>query len=242
MSSDIISIPSPAFRLRPAVRGFALTLPLLLAGCGSLTGLDASSSFSCPMTPGTACRSLSDTYDDAVHGRAPDQVARAEAEEAVRAAAEAAVRQAETASAEVAEDPPARVTPPETPSPKGRPSGAAASNSAPASRIPVPETRAPHRLPEVIVTIWMAPWTDDEGDFHEGERIHARAFDSRWASARRRAENTQGRRAVVQLPFARRAPAAAAEPAAAEPEPLVTGEGAARLSEARRGAFEGVRR
>lgn len=56
----------------------------------------------------------------------------------------------------------------------------------------------------MIVTIWIAPWTDDEGDFHEGEMIHARAFDARWAAARRRAESADRGSAVVRLPFERR--------------------------------------
>ncbi len=64
-------------------------------------------------------------------------------------------------------------------------------------------TARPERLPEEIVTIWIAPWTDSEGDFHEGEKIHARVFDARWAAARRRAEEARGGPAVVSLPFAR---------------------------------------
>lgn len=64
-------------------------------------------------------------------------------------------------------------------------------------------TARPERLPEEIVTIWIAPWTDLEGDFHEGEKIHARVFDARWAAARRRAEEARGGPAVVSLPFAR---------------------------------------
>ena len=221
----------PTSAIRPALISAAL-MPLLLAGCGSLTGLDASSSFSCPMTPGTACRSLSDTYDDALHGRAPDQIARAEAEEAVRAAAEAAAaerrddRPGPAAVPGEAESAPSDGRPAET-----RPAG---------SRPPLPAARAPQRLPEVIVTIWMAPWTDDEGDFHEGERIHARAFDARWAAARRRADNAQGRRAVVQLPFSRRAPVGAESVHRAEPGPA--GEGAAGLIEARRSALQGAAR
>lgn len=44
----------------------ALPLALALSGCGTLTGLNAENDFSCPMTPGVSCRSLSDTYEDSV--------------------------------------------------------------------------------------------------------------------------------------------------------------------------------
>lgn len=227
-----------------------LAASLTLTGCGSLTGLDAASSFSCPMTPGAACRSLSDTYEDTINARHPDQVARAEAE---REASFKAQMEGDAAAADAIrfesdlEDDIARVAaessrkPGETKDTEGyKTAGSApAASSAPGlsqadavkhaienpsagmtarsgkarsvNRVRIPDGHAPQRVPEIIVTIWIAPWTDDEGDFHEGERIHARAFDARWAAARRRADNVQGRRAVVQLPFDRR-PAISAKP------------------------------
>lgn len=233
-----------------------LAASLTLTGCGSLTGLDAASSFSCPMTPGAACRSLSDTYDDTINARHPDQVARAEAE---REAAYQAQMEGDAAAADAIrfesdlEDDIARAAaesskgsqePLETQDREGNKTAAATPAAAAGSfapdlsqadavkhaienpsagmtarsgkarsvnRVRIPDGHAPQRVPEIIVTIWIAPWTDDEGDFHEGERIHARAFDARWAAARRRADNVQGRRAVVQLPFDRR-PAISAKP------------------------------
>lgn len=47
-------------RTAPALA--TLPLALALSGCGTLTGLNAENDFSCPMTPGVSCRSLSDTY------------------------------------------------------------------------------------------------------------------------------------------------------------------------------------
>lgn len=184
---------------------------MLLTGCGSLTGLNASDDFSCPMTPGVQCRSLSDTYQDSVTGRTPDRLAKEQAIEAAHATksntmnqpldtavktsdpAEGTHDKAQTMRDGLDTDPhyqgttEQREVDPKTHT-QGRP-------------LLRPMTHVPARVPEVIVTIWMAPWTDDEGDFHEGEKIHARAFDARWASARRRADLANQHRAVVQLPF-----------------------------------------
>ena len=170
-------------RTAPALA--TLPLALALSGCGTLTGLNAENDFSCPMTPGVSCRSLSDTYEDSVRGRTPDRIERDKAIEAATNGKAADETPAGPAVQTVKAD------------------AAQASVAAPAAR--APERRSsPKRLPEVIVTIWIAPWTDDEGDFHEGEMIHARAFDARWAAARRRAESADRGSAVVRLPFERR--------------------------------------
>ena len=67
-------------RTAPALA--TLPLALALSGCGTLTGLNAENDFSCPMTPGVSCRSLSDTYEDSVRGRTPDRIERDKAIEA----------------------------------------------------------------------------------------------------------------------------------------------------------------
>lgn len=179
-------------RTAPALA--TLPLALALSGCGTLTGLNAENDFSCPMTPGVSCRSLSDTYEDSVRGRTPDRIERDKAIEA----ASKGLPEIEGTNGKAADETPAG---PAVHTVKA--DAAQASVAAPAAR--APERRSsPKRLPEVIVTIWIAPWTDDEGDFHEGEMIHARAFDARWAAARRRAESTDRGSAVVRLPFERR--------------------------------------
>ena len=179
-------------RTAPALA--TLPLALALSGCGTLTGLNAENDFSCPMTPGVSCRSLSDTYEDSVRGRTPDRIERDKAIEA----ASKGLPEIEGTNGKAADETPAG---PAVHTVKA--DAAQASVAAPAAR--APERRSsPKRLPEVIVTIWIAPWTDDEGDFHEGEMIHARAFDARWAAARRRAESADRGSAVVRLPFERR--------------------------------------
>ncbi len=217
------------FLLRPVACAVAAGLFAALSGCGSLTGLNAGDDFSCPMTPGVSCRSLSDTYEDSVRGRTPDRLERDKAIEA-----------ASKALPEIADEP----------SDKQDAAQAAPADKASAVKAAVQKAGDnPKRLPEVIVTIWIAPWTDDEGDFHEGERIHARAFDARWAAARRRAEAAEAR-AVVQLPFANRTPPAApampAMPKNAVTPPVADtgispfGEGSRRFIEAQKAALKGT--
>lgn len=173
-------------RTAPALA--TLPLALALSGCGTLTGLNAENDFSCPMTPGVSCRSLSDTYEDSVRGRTPDRIERDKAIEA----ASKGLPEIEGTNGKAADETPAG------------PAVQTVKADAAQASVAAPAVRAPERLPEVIVTIWIAPWTDDEGDFHEGEMIHARAFDARWAAARRRAESADRGSAVVRLPFERR--------------------------------------
>lgn len=235
---------------------------VLLTGCGSLTGLNANDDFSCPMRPGVQCRSLSDTYQDSVLRRTPDQIEKDRAIEASSLSANTsntplasavtttdgapvpaeAVVSKSTGSLATdknpnqlakhnAEQPTVETTPLGVTKPKQK-----------ARPVLRPMSHTPARVPEVIVTIWMAPWTDDEGDFHEGEKIHARAFDARWASARRRADLADNRRAVVQLPYTaieRRPLVDDAQPST-DNTPQSYGQGARAFQTAKRKALEGT--
>ena len=235
---------------------------VLLTGCGSLTGLNANDDFSCPMRPGVQCRSLSDTYQDSVLRRTPDHQEKdraievsslnantpnpplgsavtttdgtpvpAEAVVSKPMATVATDKNPNQLAKHNAEQPTVETTPLGVTKPKQK-----------ARPVLRPMSHTPARVPEVIVTIWMAPWTDDEGDFHEGEKIHARAFDARWASARRRADLADNRRAVVQLPYTaieRRPLVDDAQPST-DNNPQTYGQGARAFQTAKRKALEGT--
>ena len=242
-----------------------LSSSFLLTGCGSLTGLNANDDFSCPMRPGVQCRSLSDTYQDSVLRRTPDQLEKDRAIEV--SSLNANTPNPPLASAITTTDGapvPAEAVATEARGihPRDKSSNQLAQHNAEQPSVetaplgvtkpkqkarPVlrPMSHTPARVPEVIVTIWMAPWTDDEGDFHEGEKIYARAFDARWASARRRADLADNRRAVVQLPYTtieRRAFAydtqTPTETTTATPQAY--GQGARAFQTAKRKALEGT--
>ncbi len=231
---------------------------VLLTGCGSLTGLNANDDFSCPMQPGVQCRSLSDTYQDSILRRTPDQLAKDREIEASSTNA----NNSNTPLAPAVTTTDGEAVPTDTivnnvtvthatdktpnqlaqqPFAKTTPLGVTKAKQK-AHPVLRPISHIPARVPEVIVTIWMAPWTDDEGDFHEGEKIHARAFDARWASARRRADLADNRRAVVQLPYTaiERRPLGDESQTSTNNAPQAYGQGARAFQTAKRKALEGT--
>ena len=235
---------------------------VLLTGCGSLTGLNANDDFSCPMRPGVQCRSLSDTYQDSILRRTPDNQ---EKDRAIEVSSKNTNTQNPplVSAVTTTDGDPLPTDALTTKTPATNPT--ANQNANPTTQQPTAETtplgvtkpkqkarpvlrpmsHTPARVPEVIVTIWMAPWTDDEGDFHEGEKIHARAFDARWASARRRADLADNRRAVVQLPYTAIERRAFAYDAQSPTEtttatPQAYGQGARAFQTAKRKALEGT--
>ena len=45
----------------------------------------------------------------------------------------------------------------------------------------------PRRVPEEVLTLFVAPWTDADGDLHEGETVYLTVSRSHWAEGGRRA-------------------------------------------------------
>ena len=85
-------------------------------------------------------------------------------------------------------------------------------------------TVVPKRSAEEIIRITIAPWTDSDGDLHEGHRLYMRVREAAWQTAHSEYENESARPAVAALPFALPVsdPAAAqtrTEDAATEKEP-----------------------
>lgn len=50
--------------------------------------------------------------------------------------------------------------------------------------LPVPKMHQPKRAPERVLKVWIAPFEDQEGNFHEASTIHALIQESRWLSQR----------------------------------------------------------
>ena len=71
----------------------------------------------------------------------------------------------------------------------------------------------PVRLPEEIRRVLLAPWTDDEGDLHEGHFLYLEIRRAHWLTARRPAADAP---AVTQLSFG---PVGGAPKASAAPQP-----------------------
>ena len=156
----------------------------LLSGCGSITGLHADDDFACPLDADIPCQSTTAVYEKSMTGTDSDM----RDDEIDRRTAQNTL---DNTHAQPTSEMPRTTATPETESKPFDP-----------AIVVTHLTERPQRIPEKIVTIWMAPWTDAEGDFHEGERIYARVVEARWASAHRREESASASRAVVNLPFA----------------------------------------
>ncbi len=189
----------------------------LIPGCTSLTGLNAVDSFSCPKTPGVSCSSLHETYEMNSAGLLPHQ----RAEETRNLS----FQNTEEPAPEEAHPPVERV---EVRSPVASAAGTTNVDSVvekPAFQKAAESTReqkdelllrqaasrpeireashffaaTPKRRPEEIIRITIAPWTDSEGDLHEGHRLYMRVREASWMTPH---QENAGRSAVVSLPFA----------------------------------------
>ena len=190
----------------------------LIPGCTSLTGLSATDSFSCPKAAGVSCSSLHETYEMNAAGLLPHQraeeapvIAAHQPEESMPEEAHPRVEKVEVRSPvasasgttnvdSVVEKEVPPMTGENSPAPEGKELQALES-------APHLEPRnaghffaaAPQRRPEEIIRITIAPWTDSDGDLHEGHRLYMRVKEAFWMTPHR--ENA-GRSAVVSLPFA----------------------------------------
>lgn len=103
------------------------------------------------------------------------------------------------ASAEAAEAPEAELRPGFRPN---RPLPARMTESW--GRSPLTAWATPERTPERLVRIFVAPWTDRDGDLHDAHYVYAAVTPPEWNTARRRRPDG---RAVVKLPFELNRPA-----------------------------------
>ncbi|WP_297607450.1 TraV family lipoprotein [uncultured Sutterella sp.] len=190
----------------------------LIPGCTSLTGLNATDSFSCPKAPGVSCSSLHETYEMNAAGLLPHQrkeelpvIAAPNSEETMPEKALSPVAKVEVRSPVASATGTTNVdsvveksVPPKTRENSPAPKGNEIQNRESAPRLEHQEAAhflaaAPQRRPEEIIRITIAPWTDSDGDLHEGHRLYMRVKEASWMTPHR--ENA-GRSAVVSLPFA----------------------------------------
>lgn len=185
--------PRTANSMISARRTLALLAPLstlLLTACGSLTGLDAGSTFNCGKGKGVPCTSVETLSLEHAARTLPYQkeeearASQAASENALVAPVDAAAPTPSTADAAASKpsalpsDPIAAVKAAEASSPDRRYSAVRLDGKA--------SGRFPRRIPEVILRLWIAPWTDDKGTFHTAETLYVTVKEARWAEARER--------------------------------------------------------
>lgn len=185
--------PRTANSMISARRTLALLAPLstlLLTACGSLTGLDAGSTFNCGKGEGVPCTSVETLSLEHAARTLPYQkeeearASRAAFGNALAAPVDAAAPTASRVDANASKpsalplDPIAAVKAAEASSPGRQYSAVRLDGKAPG--------RFPRRIPEVILRLWIAPWTDDAGTFHTAETLYVTVKEARWAEARER--------------------------------------------------------
>ena len=200
----------------------------LLSGCGTITGLDAGSTFSCNVPEGVPCQNLASAYvsslaqSDANTGtdvgaeetqettqrNAPENGATSGKDQRTTLSAAgslAAYRDAQRRHRAHPESLTRRMTngemdawlarQSETPTPAPTNGEPATSESSPLTRTGVNGVNGvtgdgitmPRRVPERVLTLFVAPWTDSDGDLHEGETVYLTVAKSHWAEGGRRA-------------------------------------------------------
>lgn len=176
---------------------FVCGLPLVLSGCGGVTGLmNASDEFGCPIGSGVNCTTLTDTYNR--------EDARKIAEEKAKAASAAVVvtRPVSREIEDIRTLNKSRQTPLEgasTQASSGDTSNTKAVNDKKSSVPPIIRrrtvvdervvlvnegrrfvTRLEARAPEEVLMVWVLPWIDATGDLHDASRVWMRVEDAKW--------------------------------------------------------------
>lgn len=153
----------------------------LLAACGSLTGLDAGSTFNCGKGQGVPCTSV-ETLSRAHAARTLPHQREEEARAPILSAAPTqnapAAGARTTGEVALPADPIAAVKAAQSEDPRRHYGAVRLDGKAPGS--------FPRRIPEVILRLWIAPWTDDAGTFHTAETLYVTVKEARWAQARER--------------------------------------------------------
>lgn len=199
LSEGALRLRRPRFTLRTAVsktsarRTLALLAPLsslLLTACGSLTGLDAGSTFNCGKGEGVPCTSVETLSLEHAARTLPYQkeeearASQAACENALAAPVDASAPTPFNGDAAASKpsalplDPIAAVKAAEALDPRRVSSAVRLDGKTPG--------RFPRRIPEVILRLWIAPWTDDKGTFHTAETLYVTVTEARWAEARER--------------------------------------------------------
>lgn len=171
----------------------ALASVSLLAGCGSMSGLDASSSFGCKAAPGVTCQSISGVHQNASAGSLPFQ------------------RNGEdgTKPVEKSDDDKKPVY------------GATRSEGKVSPRdMNAASSGMPVRQPPLVLRVWMAPYEDEGGDLHDQSYFYTMVHSGRWMiEANRNAISNQFR---PIYPLNRPTPSQdTSQPADKEAQPLI---------------------
>ena len=141
-----------------------LVASLLLAGCASMSGLDASSSFGCKAPSGVSCQSISGVEANAAQGNLPFQ-----REDPAKTFGNGDKRTSEQGKDD-----------------KGGPavihygeSNGVTEKVSPRDMVAA-HTGMPVRQPPLVLRVWMAPYEDDDKDLHDQSYFYTVVHTGKW--------------------------------------------------------------
>jgi conjugal transfer pilus assembly protein TraV len=136
---------------------------LVLAGCASMAGVGGSAEFGCKAPVGVKCDSVSGTYYNAMQQNLPSQ------QKSAPATPDASVAPTLMDKLVGKRDVPASST------------RNAALTSATVTALAVTrEANAPLRSPARVLTLWIKPWEDSDGDLHSQSYVYVPIDAGRW--------------------------------------------------------------
>lgn len=140
--------------VRSPLYPLALLASAFLCGCGSITGLDASSTYNCKAPEGVKCDSVSGTYENAVRNNLPSQRRHSAAPASDVGATSTRSRPAMTAAA--------------------APAAGAATVQSSAQEL------QPLRSPPKQLRLWIKTWQDSDADLNEESKVFVQIDNGRW--------------------------------------------------------------
>ena len=177
----------------------------LVAGCANLSGLDASSGFSCKAAPGVTCQSISGVHQNASAGNLPFQRAGNAANEATGTDGSATTDKAKGESGE-----------------SRNPVYGASSVSGKVSPrdMEAASSGMPVRQPPLVLRVWMAPYEDEGGDLYDQSYFYTMVHSGRWMIEANKTTISNQYRPIYPLTRPTQA-ATENEPAPKEAQPLI---------------------
>lgn len=160
------------------VRYAVTSVSVSVTACGSLSGLDAQTDFGCKAPKGVSCASITAVHANANAGTLP-----------------ALQRGGQDGPVEPDGSSVRGVAPPRTersgyvtpePLPTAQAAAQAGAGVSPAS-MNAPSTGTPLRTPERILRVWVAPFEDSDGDFHDQRYLYVTVNHGQWTVQRARA-------------------------------------------------------
>ena len=170
---------------------------MVLAGCGSLSGLDSTDKFACAAPDGVTCMSISGIYANAKANNLPSQ----NAGKQVGTVEQPSGKSAGTTRQKNDMD---YFSPPNNIS-----TGDHVAKNSPAN-FAAPNFGSPLRTPERILRVWLAPFEDTQGDLHDQKYIYVQVTKGQWT--------IESNKAQIKNKFRQVRPLSSANPANKEKE------------------------